>query len=100
MLQGTCWLSENKHTENKHTVSHGSGCLACRMTLQCTGCYSPNKPPHNTLCGLQLYDAALVANKEHAAAYHGWGLLEKREGNFKKARDIWMRVNSLLSLCT
>ena len=46
---------------------------------------------------MQLYDAALVANKEHAAAYHGWGLLEKREGNFKKARDIWMRVTFLLN---
>lgn len=43
---------------------------------------------------LQLFDAALVANGEHAASWHGWGLLEKRQGNFKKARDLWMKVHS------
>jgi hypothetical protein len=41
---------------------------------------------------VQLYDAALVANKKHAAAWHGWGLLEKRQGNLMKAKDLWMRV--------
>lgn len=41
---------------------------------------------------LQLYDAALVANKAHAAAWHGWGLLEKKQGNYRKARDLWMKV--------
>ncbi|DBA72955.1 hypothetical protein WJX79_002845 [Trebouxia sp. C0005] len=39
----------------------------------------------------KLYDAALVANNEHAASWHGWGLLEKRQGNFRKARDLWMK---------
>ena len=43
---------------------------------------------------LQLFDAALVANNEHAASWHGWGLLEKRQGNFRKARDLWMKVCS------
>ena len=43
---------------------------------------------------LQLFDAALVANSEHAASWHGWGLLEKRQGNFRKARDLWMKVHS------
>ena len=41
---------------------------------------------------LQLFDAALVANNKHAASWHGWGLLEKQQGNFKKARDLWMKV--------
>ena len=41
---------------------------------------------------LQLFDAALVANNQHAASWHGWGLLEKRQGNFRKARDLWMKV--------
>jgi tetratricopeptide (TPR) repeat protein len=39
----------------------------------------------------RLYDAALVASPIHAAAYHGWGLLEKKEGNFGAARDIWTK---------
>ena len=26
-----------------------------------------------------LFQAALAANKEHAASWHGWGLLEKSE---------------------
>lgn len=43
---------------------------------------------------LQLFDAALVANNKHAASWHGWGLLEKRQGNFRKARDLWMKVRS------
>ena len=30
----------------------------------------------------KLYDAAIVANPQHAAAWHGWGLLEKEQGNF------------------
>jgi len=39
----------------------------------------------------RLYDAAIVASPSHAAAYHGWGLLEKQQGNFAKARDIWIK---------
>jgi len=39
----------------------------------------------------KLFDAAIVASSRHAAAYHGWGLLEKGQGNFTKARDIWIR---------
>lgn len=39
----------------------------------------------------KLFDAALVANNEHAASWHGWGLLEKQQGNFRKARDLWMK---------
>lgn len=30
----------------------------------------------------KLYDAAIVANPQHAAAWHGWGLLEKDQGNY------------------
>ncbi len=30
----------------------------------------------------KLYDAAIVANPTHAAAWHGWGLLEKDQGNY------------------
>lgn len=39
----------------------------------------------------KLYDAAVVASPTHAAAYHGWGLLEKAQGNFLRARDIWTK---------
>ena len=40
----------------------------------------------------QLFDASIVANKAHAAAWHGWGLLEKRQGNLMKAKDLWLKV--------
>ncbi|BDA50860.1 PsbB mRNA maturation factor Mbb1, chloroplastic [Coccomyxa sp. Obi] len=39
----------------------------------------------------KLYDAAIVANRKHAASWHGWGLLEKRQGNLVKARDLWLK---------
>ena len=45
----------------------------------------------NTALARKLYDAAIVANVTHAAAYHGWGLLEKAEGNYARARDVWIR---------
>lgn len=54
----------------------------------------------NMLCPAQLYDAAIVANGSHAAAWHGWGLLEKRQGNPLRARDLWMKVGSFLLACT
>ena len=40
----------------------------------------------------QLYDASTVAEPSHAAAWHGWGLLEKKEGNLLRARDLWLKV--------
>ena len=36
----------------------------------------------NVTLARKLYDAAIVANPQHAAAWHGWGLLEKEQGNF------------------
>lgn len=45
----------------------------------------------NVSLARKLFDAAIVANSAHAAAYHGWGLLEKAQGNFARARDIWIR---------
>ncbi|KAL4435899.1 hypothetical protein ABPG77_000661 [Micractinium sp. CCAP 211/92] len=39
----------------------------------------------------RLYDAAIVANPQHAAAWHGWGLLEKEQGNYLRARDLWVK---------
>eukprot|EP00252_Welwitschia_mirabilis_P026320 TRINITY_DN859_c0_g1_i3.p1 TRINITY_DN859_c0_g1~~TRINITY_DN859_c0_g1_i3.p1 ORF type:complete len:533 (+),score=130.26 TRINITY_DN859_c0_g1_i3:129-1727(+) len=36
----------------------------------------------------KLYDAAIVANKKHVAAWHAWACLEIREGNVKKAREL------------
>jgi hypothetical protein len=38
----------------------------------------------------QLYDAATVVDSSHACAWHKWGLLEKSEGNFARARDLWV----------
>lgn len=39
----------------------------------------------------KLFDAATVADNQHAAAWHGWGMLEKSEGNFKRARDLFVK---------
>lgn len=36
----------------------------------------------NVSLARRLYDAAIVASPTHAAAWHGWGLLEKDQGNF------------------
>jgi tetratricopeptide (TPR) repeat protein len=46
---------------------------------------------NNAALARRLYDAAIVASPSHAAAYHGWGLLEKFEGNVTRARDVWAR---------
>lgn len=36
----------------------------------------------------ELFDAATVADKKHIAAWHGWGVLELKQGNIKKARHL------------
>lgn len=36
----------------------------------------------------ELFDAATVANKRHIAAWHGWAVLELKQGNIKKARQL------------
>lgn len=36
----------------------------------------------------ELFDAATVANKKHIAAWHGWAVLELKQGNIKKARNL------------
>lgn len=36
----------------------------------------------------ELFDAATVANKRHIAAWHGWAVLELKQGNVKKARQL------------
>lgn len=41
---------------------------------------------------MQYFEAAVLVDPGHAAAWHAWGMLEKREGNFVKARDIWVKV--------
>lgn len=45
----------------------------------------------NVALARKLFDAAIVASSSHAAAYHGWGLLEKSQNNYMRARDIWIR---------
>lgn len=42
---------------------------------------------------LQYFEAAVLVEPSHAASWHAWGMLEKREGNFVKARDIWIKVS-------
>ncbi len=42
----------------------------------------------------KLYDAALVVDGTHACAWHKWGMLEKSQGNFTRARDLWMQVGA------
>lgn len=34
----------------------------------------------------------MLVNPSHAAAWHAWGMLEKREGNFAAAKDLWIKV--------
>lgn len=36
----------------------------------------------------ELFDAAIVADKKHIAAWHGWAVLELKQGNLKKARQL------------
>lgn len=45
----------------------------------------------DTRLARKLYDAAIVANPQHAAAWHGWGLLERKAGDVVKARDLWTK---------
>ncbi|KAI3436107.1 hypothetical protein D9Q98_002165 [Chlorella vulgaris] len=45
----------------------------------------------NVSLARKLYDAAIVANPMHAAAWHGWGLLEKEQENYLRARDLWLK---------
>lgn len=35
-----------------------------------------------------LFDAATVADKKHVAAWHGWAVLELKQGNITKARNL------------
>lgn len=42
----------------------------------------------NTRRARELFDAATVANKRHIAAWHGWAVLELKQGNIKKARQL------------
>jgi len=39
----------------------------------------------------KLYEGAVTAKSSHAAAWHGWGLLEKRQGNLRRAADIFTK---------
>lgn len=43
----------------------------------------------------KLFDAAVVVDETHACAWHKWGMLERSEGNFMRARDLWMQVGGL-----
>lgn len=43
---------------------------------------------------MQYFKAAVLVDPGHAAAWHAWGMLEKREGNLVKARDVWIKVSS------
>jgi hypothetical protein len=36
----------------------------------------------------KLFDAAIVVDETHAAAWHKWGMLEMRQGNYLRARCI------------
>lgn len=36
----------------------------------------------------ELFDAATVADKKHVAAWHGWAVLELKQGNITKARNL------------
>ncbi|KAJ7298760.1 hypothetical protein O6H91_19G022300 [Diphasiastrum complanatum] len=38
--------------------------------------------------GRQLFDAAIAADKKHAASWHAWAVLELRNGSVRKARSL------------
>lgn len=42
----------------------------------------------------KLFDAATVVDETHACAWHKWGMLEKSQGNYLRARDLFMQVGS------
>lgn len=42
----------------------------------------------NVSLARKLYDAAIVANPMHAAAWHGWGLLEKEQENYLRCGTV------------
>lgn len=39
----------------------------------------------------KMYDAAVCVDPAHACAWHKWGMLEKAEGNYTRARDRWLQ---------
>jgi hypothetical protein len=50
----------------------------------------------DSLSWVQYYNAAVLVDPKHAAAWHGWGMLEQAEGNLVAARDTWIKVQSNL----
>lgn len=42
----------------------------------------------NTRRARELFDAATVADKKHIAAWHGWAVLELKQGNIRKGRQL------------
>ena len=46
----------------------------------------------------QLFDAAVVVEPKHGAAWHKWGILEKSQGNYQGARDLWVQVRGARDL--
>ena len=45
----------------------------------------------NKVLARKYYDAATAADKTHAAAWHGWGTLEKNMGNYQRARELYIK---------
>jgi tetratricopeptide (TPR) repeat protein len=39
----------------------------------------------------KFFQACVSVSAENAAGWHGWGMLERRLGNFERARDIFLR---------
>ncbi|KAK9840402.1 hypothetical protein WJX74_009278 [Apatococcus lobatus] len=39
----------------------------------------------------QYFEAATIAQQDHAASWHGWGQLERQAGNQHRARDLWLQ---------
>ena len=53
--------------------------------------FSSFLPPGPRSHARRLFDAATVADPGHSAAWHGWGMLEMREDNLMKARELFLR---------
>lgn len=47
----------------------------------------------------KLFDAATVVSPTHAAAWHKWGHMEKSEGKYARARDLWLKVRVRVGAC-
>ncbi|KAK9862024.1 hypothetical protein WJX84_008292 [Apatococcus fuscideae] len=88
---GKLYMSQQRFDEAAHLYEDG-----CAAT-EGTSCYIwqswavLEQRRGNLGKSRQYFEAATIAQQDHAASWHGWGLLERRVGNQHRARDIWLQ---------